>query len=378
MKKLKLFTSLTALALPLCMATVPAFAATPNSTLYVSAHANNSTGNGTHAHPYQTIQQAIDKAQTGSTIIVEPGTYEERLTISKRITLESDPHSEAAAKRTIIDATDPSTLEVKDYTVGNGIQIENGASGTKIIGLTVEHASHAGILAIGNLSNLTFQNDHIIDNAVGDHFDTDWEALHLVGVTDSLVENNIVEDNLDGGIYLTDETGPTHGNKVIGNVVKDNAVDCGITLASHGFFPGAGQGVYDNLIKDNLSIGNGAAGVVLATPAGKVYDNIVINNYIAQNDMGGVVLHSHSPASDVHGNQIIGNIISANKPDGEVTGGKSVGISIGGEVNPVKDTTISRNIISNQDVGIYIGLGTGTEIQNNIYPDVTTPVYQQQ
>jgi parallel beta-helix repeat protein len=57
----------------------------------------------------------------------------------------------------------------------------------------------------------------------------DCEALHLMAVTDSTIKGNTVENNLDGGIYLTDEIGPTSGNTISDNQVLNNQVDCGIT-----------------------------------------------------------------------------------------------------------------------------------------------------
>ncbi|MHB8341176.1 MAG: hypothetical protein ACYDB7_08380 [Mycobacteriales bacterium] len=67
---------------------------------------------------------------------------------------------------------------------------------------------------------------------------------------------------ISGGILLTDETGPTHGNLIEGNLVEDNAYDCGITLPSH--------------------------------------------NVILGNAMSGVTVHSHAPGEDLNGNVVTG------------------------------------------------------------------------
>jgi hypothetical protein len=46
-----------------------------------------------------------------------------------------------------------------------------------------------------------------------------------------LTENNA------GGILLSDDTGATHDNLIIGNIAQNNPFDCGITLASHPLDP---------------------------------------------------------------------------------------------------------------------------------------------
>jgi hypothetical protein len=83
-----------------------------------------------------------------------------------------------------------------------------------------------------------------------------------MGVTDSRVLGNLVEGNV-GGILVTDETGPSHGNLIAGNVSRNNNEDCGITLPSHN--PAAvadptKAGVYDNTVVGNVTTGNGGAG----------------------------------------------------------------------------------------------------------------------
>ena len=92
------------------------------------------------------------------------------------------------------------------------------------------------------------------------------ETIHLVAVTDSIVENNRVVDNV-GGILLTDEFGPSSGNIIRGNYSVGNTDDCGITLAGHSAAvnpatgsPTGAAGVFDNLVVDNVSDDNGVAG----------------------------------------------------------------------------------------------------------------------
>ncbi|HLB74075.1 MAG TPA: hypothetical protein VJJ98_08660 [Sedimentisphaerales bacterium] len=63
--------------------------------------------NGTAEHPFDTIQEAIDTAIDGDTIIVQPGLYAENINfLGKNITLTSTgPTSSAIVKATTIDGT---------------------------------------------------------------------------------------------------------------------------------------------------------------------------------------------------------------------------------------------------------------------------------
>jgi hypothetical protein len=64
-----------------------------------------------------------------------------------------------------------------------------------------------------------------------------------------------------GGILLSDDTGATHHNLIIANLVRNNPFDCGITLASHPPASLTGStsplGVFRNTIANNYSSGNG-------------------------------------------------------------------------------------------------------------------------
>jgi parallel beta-helix repeat protein len=110
------------------------------------------------------------------------------------------------------------------------------------------------------------------------------EGLHLRGVTNSVVARNSVHDNI-GGILVTDETGKSYGNLIVGNTSEHNRLfggDCGVTLASHlqcgsgstavtgckAFGAvNAGLGVDNNAVIANITSDNGASGTgVFANP----------------------------------------------------------------------------------------------------------------
>lgn len=365
------------LAAAAVLGSAPTYAAQRGATtLYVSSSGSDATGQGTASAPFATIQHALEIAAPGATVVVEPGTYRGMVVITQRVTLESDPSVPNAAASTVIDASG----------AANGILLKgNGASGSVVRGLTIQNAQQAGILAVGPISHLTIEDNVVTGNDRGfvsndpkapfdghcsDLPGGDCEALHLMAATDSEVRGNIVSHNLDGGIYLTDEFGPAARNLVVDNTVEDNQVDCGITLASHnpkGAADPAAGGVYDNVVADNRSTGNGAAGVVLATPlpGGAVYQNTVVNNTFTGNQEGGVVFHTHSPGAKVADNTVIANAISGNGADPDPGITQPVGISIAGMGSPISGLTIADNHLDNEYFGIWVSNAPNLQIMNN-------------
>jgi parallel beta-helix repeat protein len=185
------------------------------------------------------------------------------------------------------------------------------------------------------------------------------EAIHLQSVTNSIVRNNVVRDNI-GGILLTDEDGPTSGNLIAENTVLNNTLDCGITLASHHFSlqaPAAPDvaGVYRNTILHNTSNGNGAAGIgVFAGPPGAAaWGNTVANNTAMNNGFAGIMIHSHTPLQYVDNNVITNNTLSGNGIDDDnPIDDAPTGISVFSAVIPIPNTVISANHVSGEYYGI--------------------------
>ncbi|MGE5333919.1 MAG: nitrous oxide reductase family maturation protein NosD [Nitrososphaerota archaeon] len=311
---------------------------------------------------YQSIQDAVNHASSGARINVAAGVYTEQVTITKSLTLHG------AGKHSIINAIGQS----------HGILVDGlGARGTVISGFTVENATLEGIL-IQNTKHVVVRDNVVSHNDRGRQpngtcpgalpFDQDdcGEAVHLLGVAWSTVAHNVVENNV-GGILLTDETGPTHDNLITRNVVRDNKLDCGITLPSHpsGFdangVPLPGNGVYHNTVSYNLSTGNGGAGVGIftPTPGTKAYDNLVLGNVLTHNGLPGVALHSHAFGQNLNGNRIIGNFVSGNAADGDAGTSGPTGIAIFSDANgnaaPITGMTIKYNTVTGEAIDIWIG-----------------------
>jgi parallel beta-helix repeat protein len=326
--------------------------------------------------PCRTINYAIGQAVAGDVIAVLSGTYHESVSITKSLTV--------VGTNATIDAANLSSPP-------NGVVIAGAAAaGTVLTGFTVRNAGLEGIF-VNRTTNIRIENNVVINNdAYGpnnplcvDQPDDCGEAIHLQSVTNSTVLGNRVQDNV-GGILLTDEDGPTFGIMIRDNLVLNNTLDCGITLASHHFSltapaaPGV-AGIYNNTVLHNTSIGNGAAGIgVFAGPPGAAaWGNIVSGNVSRNNGFAGIMIHSHTPHQYVNDNVITNNTLSGNGIDDDNPFDDApTGISIFSAVIPIPHTVVSANTITDEHYGI-VAVNTVTLSglpSNKIASSVAVPI----
>jgi hypothetical protein len=193
-----------------------------------------------------------------------------------------------------------------------------------------------------------------------------------------------------GGILMSDggfgiSVGPAAHNLIAFNHSSDNAFDCGITLPGHDpravatSGPGAGQaqpnlaGVYDNRIVHNVSTGNGAAGLLDATPYPGTgsYDNLFADNKASGNGNAGFVLHSHAPLQDVSGIVLVGNRIGQNNLAGDPDTGvmTTTGVMLLSVAVPTS-IVVAGNQISNNVNGVAFNSNV-THVGHNRFANVT-------
>jgi copper-binding protein NosD len=390
--------------------------------LYVSPHAWPwGADRSCRSARFRTIQSAVNAARPGGTVVVCPGTYHEQVVLTKPVSLEGQ-------RATIDEAGVTPTFQVT--LPGLGTQTIYAAvvmvsSGIRFSGFTVDHAQGEGILAAGlggDISGISISDSAVVHNdlgfgvsnspyfqcaAMGQAPGDCGEGVHFTGVAYSSIKDSFIAYNA-GGVLLSDDTGPTHGNLVAGNVVTGNKTDCGITVPGHNpnALSSTGQpqpsvaGVYDNVIRGNVVTNNGVkgegAGVLFANAqAGTAsYDNLVQGNYIAGNGLSGVTMHAHTinpgQFEDLSGNKVIGNVIGRNNLDGDTLDCPpgsttcspqdlvTTGILVFSGGAPVT-TTIAFNHISNNKVGIWLSKPvTASGLFTNSFANVTTPILANQ
>jgi Right handed beta helix region len=346
---------------------------------------------------YATIQAAVNHASAYDVIHVQPGTYQEFVTIGLPLSLLGE-----GADRTILDAT----------SLAHGIFVDGfdnpGLQRVTIAGLTVRNALFEGILIV-SASDVIVRDSHVLDNdsssglsftgapmgCPGQPGNGTYEndetgdcggAIHLIGVANSLVSDNVITGNADG-ILISDETAESHDNLFVHNSVTDNPLECGIVLASH---PPTGHatspygphfGVDNNTVANNVSENNGVqiggSGVGLFSDGmgqGRVSGNVVIHNRLKHNGLGGVALHTHVgpslglPADDMSRNQIIDNDIEdnlADQADDATPGRVGININSGDGGSPVLGTVIASNLILDEDIDVAINTPAIVDVHLN-------------
>jgi parallel beta-helix repeat protein len=380
---------------------------------------------------FETIQAAIDSVNSpNSTIVVEPGTYTASCgaaACSVASISQSASNHASLIGLTLRCGKGKVTLDATglDHAIYIG-----GINQVTITGCIAENAALEGIL-VENASQAQIINNEVENNdsamaathgqgtppcptflspGVGgviqccpDAFaggpgnfpednDDCGEGLHLRGVTSSVVQGNLVRDNI-GGILLTDETGPTSGNLISDNGSQNNTRfggDCGVTLASHiACTPGSNaatgctlsspvagvfqsNGVSNNVVSANLVTGNGASGVgMFANPgappgaATAVYGNLISRNLVANNGQPGIAIHVHAANGNADHNSIIDNTVMRNGGDAEATGDNDgIGIEVLSNgsfgapfspASPIVGTNVTGNKVSGEDFDVWVG-----------------------
>ncbi len=346
-----------------------------------------------------TLTTALDTAGPGATVRALKGTYAGSTTVAG-VTMVAPVVSRVhliGQRGAVIDATGDQF----------GIAITGSASGSTVRGFTVENAGDTGIVAVPGtaaaapaptaaLSHITIADNTLRGNGLNPT--TPGWAIHLLSASDSTVAGNRASGN-GGGIYLTDEVGPNHNNRVIGNRVTNNSLQCGIILAGHvatlnvpSLTPNGTGGVYKNLVAHNVVIANGTTsqggGILLGggAPLAAVYSNVITHNTAIGNGLAGVVIHQHGPA-DLNNNVITGNRLSHNNVGGDPD---YPGFTINFTVNilvasgpaisgagPITGTVITHNRLSNAQVGIWTLNTQGNQntiAHNRFAASITTPI----
>ncbi len=185
---------------------------------------------------YPTIQEGIDAASYGDTVLVATGTYVENINfLGKAITVASHfiyDHNSATIEATIIDGSspwNPDSASVVTFVSGEGSNsilkgfTITGGTGTSQLGPGRPEHRGGGIFC--SYSSPTIINNLIIDNYIPDHgSDFDWGGGIGCLVSSPTIANNLILNNsvlgydVGGGICLKSGGSPL----IVNNTISDN------------------------------------------------------------------------------------------------------------------------------------------------------------
>jgi parallel beta-helix repeat protein len=327
--------------------------------------------NQTQKTPHNTIQGAIDEAEDHDTILVGAGIYSEKLIILKSLSLLG-PNADIAG---VGVRKEEATLDGSNFGANErGFSI--AANNVTIKGFTVKNYPESyGILVLGDSATTPLEGIAISNNIICDNGLTPkgFRAGLYVKNASVVIENNLVENNHNGGIELT--TG-VYGSIVRGNTIRGNR-NHGVHIGSTGApAPTATVLIEDNLVEFNGS-GDatphdptsysipGHAGVIVWDAGAKIINNRIINN----NPNGIVWIHFDPERWAQGGNKINENyyIIS----DNEIEGNSGDGIVLftlvstwyapRGPVDPPASPYIEKNDIIANGFGI-VAVGSSSPL----------------
>jgi peptide/nickel transport system substrate-binding protein len=195
-------------------------------------------GNVVRSEDYNTIQEAINAAPTGATVIIAPGIYHESIVINKTLTIIGLPGS------------DPT---FSGGGSGIAITLLPGASGSIIAGIVITHWDQ-GILVVDATNVKIYDNIMSLMN---------YNGITLEGnnAANNLIYSNIFQENT----IAVNLTASSTNNTIYKNIISLNNI--GFNLES------GGNVIYANTISENqlgINISNSNGNII--------YHNNFINN----------------------------------------------------------------------------------------------------
>jgi hypothetical protein len=308
----KLGLMLTALMLvALLLSTFGAVLVTAQTTWYVDDDTCPAVGDGSAGNPFCSIQDAIDAASAGDTILVRPGTYldDENRDGDDLDANEGGLVADIYKSNLTLQSTDgPAVTIIKSRgTEGDGaVRIRGADDGTPTTGVTVDGFtvyntgtanSGAGIFIGGWFAgdmNHPANNNTVKNCIIGSATDqslSPTNGVYLWNTTGNIIQSNIIYKarnqpaNFGCGIMawggLVGQAAPSPNTQIIDNEIYDSD--------RYGVFIGADtqQHFENTIIRGNTITGNGRRGIGLYNILG--CDTITINfNNIHDNTPQGV------------------------------------------------------------------------------------------
>jgi len=243
----------------------------------VYADDNNTLGpwDGSNIHPYQHIQDAINKSHAGWTVFVSNGTYYENIIINKSLNLDGqNPYYTIinGNGRNDVILVNSENVRISGFTIQNsgknlfdsGLEIRTwDTKGLAIINNNIFESNQIGIYLYWSPNN-TIHNNIFTQNNKG---------LYLWNSYNNIIQNNLIIENNKSGIEFQFSRG-----RIINNNIKSNEI--GIYL---------NENSYTNLVVYN-NIENNSIGILLNNNSKK---NRITRNHFIENQKQAFFIRSY-------------------------------------------------------------------------------------
>ncbi|GAX41750.1 Parallel beta-helix repeat protein [Tolypothrix sp. NIES-4075] len=352
------------------------------SAYYVSTNGSDDNP-GTSDKPWKTVNHAVneDILKAGDTILVQPGTYTELITLGKSGNSESGNITLKANGNVTLRDPDPINGGFRE-----GVIQSAGKGYWNIDGFRIENTSWAGI-SLRDANNITVQNNHTYET--GSSGIIVMPETYYGGGESEITSKNIkvLNNTVERANWRWQGNGDENGTQ---EALSIWGVD-GFEVANNTLNQGNREGIDIKTGSRNGSVHNNSitgAALVEGTPRGyqggpaiyldgnransfnvDIYDNVVFNN-----TADGIVIADEVPSEgDVSNIRVYNNVVYGNGIQG-MNGGQGIGVGSNVRNVEIVNNTVAKNVQAIVVDGTdYIG-GYKTHdilVRNNIFTDST-------
>jgi parallel beta-helix repeat protein len=301
------------------------------------ASAATLTVNDSGGAMYASIQDAIDNASAGDTIIVYEGIYYENVDVNKQLTVRSfSENPDDTIVQTAISCDDHIFDVSADYV--------------NISGFTVKETNNCKTgIYLNKVNHSNISNNKVMNN---------WNGIYLYASSNNIISGNNVNNNSDSGILIELSSN--------NNIVTDNNA----SKNDHGIFL-----IYssnNNIIMNNNVSNNYQRGIDLWFSC---KDNTISSNVVYNNSNGYGIYISSGNNNTLSGNNIMNHNYGIYlRPSTSNSTLKDNNISnnyLGIRLESSDNNMISGNSASNNDEGISLSSSNNNTICFNNFIDNT-------